>query len=243
MTIVKNKVKTQVRKSLSFLMGLVLAGCAQSRPLLRRDEIKQPNAGIQVLLMEPDVAVREITAAGLAELKADWTLAARGHVTSALRGELRKRNADLVLYKPPSGDPGKLQIHTQTIKLLEAVGTAILVHKLMSGRELPTKKGKFDWSLGSIVQVLREDHHADYALSLWIRDSHASLGRVAMMAATVNLIGVIMPGGNQVAIATLVDLRSGDIVWFNLYTNPGGDLRNGQAASKAVHDLLKDFPL
>ena len=48
--------------------------------------------------------------------------------------------------------------------LREAVGETILIHKYLPGYQLPTKVGRFDWTLGDHVKALREQHGADYAL-------------------------------------------------------------------------------
>ncbi len=52
-----------------------------------------------------------------------------------------------------------------------------------------------------------------------------------------------MPGGQQVGFASLVDLETGDIVWFNRLVSGVGDLRTAEPARAAVDDLLADFPL
>jgi hypothetical protein len=122
------------------------------------------------------------------------------------------------------------------------VGGAILIHKY-SGQllALPTKIDKFDWSLGEGVNILREDFGADYGLFIFWRDSYASPGRVAMMVGMAAL-GVVAPGGRQIGFASLVDLRSGEIVWFNFQVRGTGDLRGEETALSSVQSLLTDFP-
>jgi len=50
-------------------------------------------------------------------------------------------------------------------------------------------------------------------------------------------------GGRQVAVATLVDLRTGQVVWFNLMARQTGDLRTPQGTADTVDELLEDLPL
>jgi hypothetical protein len=58
------------------------------------------------------------------------------------------------------------------------------------------------------------------------------------------LAGVGVSGGTQNAFASLVDLRTGNIVWFNELTSLAGqDLRDGSGAVAFTTDLLKDAPL
>ncbi len=56
-------------------------------------------------------------------------------------------------------------------------------------------------------------------------------------------MGVGLQGGMQVGFASLVDLQTGDVVWFNRLVNQAGDLRTVEPARKAVDELLTDFPL
>ena len=57
------------------------------------------------------------------------------------------------------------------------------------------------------------------------------------------ILGVGITGGQQVAFASLVDLNTGNIVWFNLLQSSSGDLRTPDASRKVIASLLKDIPL
>jgi hypothetical protein len=54
------------------------------------------------------------------------------------------------------------------------------------------------------------------------------------------LLGVGVPGGAQVGFASVVDLRTGDIVWFHRLVRPHGDLRTPDAAGETVKALVSD---
>jgi hypothetical protein len=192
--------------------------------------------------MAPDIELHELTVGGLLEPKAEWTAAARGHVANALATELRSRDATLVEYRPPVDDRAREHAHEQLIKLNDAVSGAVLVHQYVPRFKLPTKNDRFDWSLGPQVRILRDEYGADYALFIYLRDSYASAGRAVLVVGAA-LLGVAMPSGRQVGIASLVDLRTGDVVWFNRVLDPGGDLRTPEPAQRAVKKLLGDCPL
>jgi hypothetical protein len=49
-----------------------------------------------------------------------------------------------------------------------------------------------------------------------------------------------VPGGSQVGFASVVDLKTGDIVWFNRLIRPQGDLRTPAAAAETVKALVSD---
>ena len=221
---------------------LLLTGCAQTSHLKQTDVpvTLPPNA--KILLMAPDIQLFEITAGGMQEPKADWTAAAMQHVQSSLDKQLKRRNDAIVPYKAPVEDPEAEMAHQQITKLHETVGNTILVHKYIPALNLPTKKDKMDYSLGEGVQRLKENQAADAALFIFMRDSYASAGRVAVIAAAA-VLGVAVQGGVQLGFASLVDLETGDIIWFNRIARGYGDLRTPEPAHEAVTQLLEGIPL
>jgi hypothetical protein len=90
---------------------------------------------------------------------------------------------------------------------------------------------------------LRKVTGADYALFTYIRDSYASGGRKALRIAGLLLLGGDVGGGTQVGVTTLVDLRTGQVVWFNYLARQTGDLRDEAGARKTVEDMLRGLPL
>jgi hypothetical protein len=107
---------------------------------------------------------------------------------------------------------------------------------------LPTKAERFDWTLGTDVRQLKDEFAADYALFVYMRDSYASSGRVAVIVIGA-LLGATVSGGVQVGFSSLVDLRTGEVVWFNRLVSGTGDLRTPVPARRAVEILLADLPL
>jgi hypothetical protein len=224
------------------LVGL-LGGCAPPSTALLRDRTWQRPAGAARLVIMPvDIQLSELTAGGLLEAKAEWTERGREHVAVALERHLQARGVTLVPYTAPGAGAGDEAAEAQLMKLHDAVGGAILVHKYVPVLFLPTKENRFDWTLGTSVRSVQARTGADYALFVFLRDSYASAGRVALMVGAA-LVGVGVPGGQQVGVASLVDLRSGDILWFNRLVSPAGDLRTPEPAAKAVQSLLIELPL
>lgn len=233
-------------KKLSVLLfvPLLLEGCTQTRTLLKEPEAI-PHAGTaRVLLMPMDIELAELTAGGLRGPKADWTEAARTYLTQAVEEELSVRGDLLVRYQPPTEDPEKAHRHHQLIKLHNAVGNEIIRAKFGSNYELPTKRGKFDWTLGRGANVLGEDYGADYALFIFVRDSYATTERKVLSLILTGLyLFPVTPGSRQVAFASLVNLRDGDIEWINRLVSPTGDLRDQRSAQKTASELLAKLPL
>ena len=130
----------------------------------------------------------------------------------------------------------------QLLRLHEAVGQSIMMFNY-GYVSLPTKKGAFDWTLGEGAQVLGETYQADYALFLIGRGDYASGARVAT-AVGLAVLGVGAPIGGQQCMASLVDLKTGRVVWANVaITGPNDDMRKPEGAARLVEAVLKDAPL
>jgi hypothetical protein len=99
----------------------------------------------------------------------------------------------------------------------------------------------FDWSLGPGTSVLAEEHDADYGLFVFYRDYQASGGRVAF-AILAAAAGVGVSTGSEGGFASLIDLRTGDVVWFNVVGVGAGELRDPEGAAAAVHELFSGIP-
>lgn len=80
-----------------------------------------------------------------------------------------------------------------------------------------------------------------YGLFLVARDSFTSTGRVAVQALSFMgcAVGICIPvqGGQQLAHVALVDLQTGQIVWFNQMTSSVGDIREADGAMRAAVSL------
>jgi len=220
---------------------LICIGCATTSYKANPPPPNLPQ-NARVLLMPLDVQLFELTAGGLQEPKADWTAAAENHVHKALESVLAQKKDTVVPYEPPQDNPEKARINEQLMKLHEAVGQSIMIHTYYPGYNLPTKKDQFDWSLGGGIQRINERYDAHCALFIFIRDSYASPGRKAAMVLGA-LAGINISGGLQTGFASLVDLQTGNILWFGRLFRPTGDLRTPEPAYEAVSQLLFGIPL
>jgi hypothetical protein len=195
----------------------------------------------RIVIMPVDVELSELTAAGLAVPKADWTETAHGHVVKALTAAMKDRTATVVSDASGTRTAALDHKQLQLVKLHGAVGRSISIHQYLPNAKLPTKKDGFDWTLGPDARVLKQAYDADFALFIFMRDSYSSSGRVAVIIFAA-LFGVSVPGGVQLGFASLVDLNTGQIVWFNRLARAEGDLRSAEPAAASIDLLLKDFP-
>ena len=200
--------------------------------------------------------MRRITIAGSVEpagriAQEIGTETARTKLLAALRAQQADRGGNVVILDRRDSLPG---VSAETIAELErlhnAVGNSIALHKYM-GDNLPTKRGKgLDWTLGEQAVALGRKTGMDYALFMHAEDSFASTGRVALQVLGIAgcVVGFCAPnigGAGQFAYASLVDLRTGKVVWFNVVQTGSqiagikmGDLRTDEGAAQMVERLL-----
>lgn len=215
----------------------VLAGCAQTQKVATIDRLSAVGENPRVLLMEPDITINLMTASGLSEPQAEWTRSARGNFLTAVDAFGKTRKVEIVRM------PEDVVLNDTELayeRLHAAVGTTILIN-YYGQLKLPTKAGGFDWSLGSGVGAIKEKYGADYALFSHYRDTNASGGRMAM-AVLFAAAGVGLQTGGQGGFASLVDLTTGDVVWFNFVPAGTGDLRSPNGAQAVVRQLFSGLP-
>ncbi len=75
-----------------------------------------------------------------------------------------------------------------------------------------------------------------------VGDRFASTGGVATIIFALLLTGGRMQGGVQLGFSSLVDLNTGEVVWFNRLIRGAGDLRTPAGANETVGVLLSNFP-
>lgn len=219
---------------------LVLAACVQTS-FYTSPNLQQGADNRRIVVMPLDVELSELSAGGLPVPKADWTDAAETHITTAVSDFMAEREAQTITAPPLADTAQPNETELQLLKLHGAVGNSILVHQYQGPYTLPTKTGEFNWTLGAKAKALKDNYDADYALFVYVRDSYSSGGRRVVQFVGL-LFGVGIPGGQQVGFASLVDLNTGQIVWFNRLQRGEGDLRTADAAKESVGLLLKDFP-
>jgi len=208
----------------------------------RRSPAAAKLADARVVLFPPSVSVYEIGAGGQAALRQEWSDAATGFVVSALDAALAAGRVSVIKYQPPEVAERRAT-HLQVTKVHALVAQTITRHEYGGDKlALPSMAGRFDWSVGPGADVIRQDNgDADYALFVEFIEGHSSGGRVAMNVAAAVLGGRIVHG-MQTGIASLVDLRTGDVVWFHRNRESSGDLRTSDGARKAVGALLRALP-
>ena len=239
MKYIKNFSASFYKISILFVLyfGFLSSGFSQSKNLaLNFAGLKSQT---NILMMPIDIELSEISLGGVMEPKTDWTNTAGKLIAS----NVSKRQSVFGVNFIDLVDDGQNDDVNDINALHAAIAQSIGLHHFgAGGNALPTKDGHLDWSLGQVVQGLKGKTNADYALFLWVRDTYSSSERkVATIA--LALLGKSLPSGLQVAYSSLVDLKTGQVVWFNLIKKPDGDLRSPEGASITLDNLLSNFPI
>jgi len=210
---------------------LLLSGCVVQN-VATNDGFTALENQSRILLMPPDIKYYRVTASGITEPNADWTQSARTQFDSAFQ-KFEEINALEVIEASPEE---LSDIAVEYDKLHSAVGNTILINHF-GMTKLPAKDGAFDWSLGQGVSDLLAMNNERYALFVHYRDYQASGGRVGV-AIFASLLGATVYTGHQAGFASLVDLNTGEVVWFNHVPLARGDMRSEKGAGQLVDQLF-----
>ena len=226
------------------------AGCVQTRQYADV-QFTPPQGDYRLLVMRPDVTVNSVTTGGMNEPRADWTEQARTNIIAALAAQQLQRGGKVKILARRNELPGVSEEAVADLERLHsAVGNSIALHKYL-GAYLPTKSRRgLDYTLGEEAVALGRKTGYDYALFMFAEDSIVSGGRVALQVLGVAgcFVGFCAPnigGGGQFAYASLVDLKTGEVVWFNVAQAGSqiagikmGDIRTPQGSAQLVERLL-----
>lgn len=218
-----------------FIIAVAVSGCSITQ--VATQGFSEIPDDARIAIVRPDIKYYRVTAGGVPEPAPDWTEAARQQFDAALADYVSQNRMNISSPKEEDIDDQLFEF----TRLHTAVGTTIQSNHF-GLTKMPTKRiGKsrdyrFDWSLGEGMSDLGLD--ADYALFIYYRDYQASGGRVAMaiLGAALN---VALYVGHQGGFASLVDLQTGKVVWYNNVAASTGDLRTDTGAEKVVGQLFE----
>lgn len=236
--------------ALTLLGSASLAACVQTRQFADV-EFKPPEGDYKLLVLRPDVTVGSLTTGGMVEPRAEWTEEARSNIIAALQAQQGARGGNVTVIDRRDQLAGVPDQELADLERLNFVVDESIVQHEYLGDTLPTKRHHgLDWTLGSDAVRLGQKTGYDYALFLHAEDQVASTGRIALgvLGLAGCIVGFCAPnvgGAEQLDYASLVDLRTGQVVWFNVVDAasqvPGikfGDLRSPQGAAQMVERLL-----
>jgi len=240
----------QKSRAFAIAASVALSACVQMRQYADA-EFTPPEGDYKLLVLRPDVTVGSLTTGGMVEPRADWTDQALTNIIAALRSQQAARGGNVTVIEHRNALHGVTEQELADVERLNfVVDESIVEHKYL-GDYLPTKRGRgLDWTLGTDAVKIGQKTGYDYALFLHAEDQVASTGRIALgvLGLAGCVVGFCAPnigGAEQLDYASLVDLKTGQVVWFNVVDAasqvPGikfGDLRTPEGAAQMVDRLL-----
>lgn len=233
--------KAALKPATVLLWLALISGCTTTYDTLARPDHRPLQAPYRILLMPVHARVGEATARMDFVPNAEWEEAARVHLMDAVHRHQSDRGADVTVLDPARlGDAEQQRIH-QLLLLHGAVGRSILQHRIM-GQKLATKRHPIDWSLGGAAVEIGALTGLEQALFVFVHDAFGTTGFKTVQAAALSvcIVGpcVLLLGPMQVAFVSLVDLQTGDLLWFNRVEAMFGDVRTAEGAETLVGKLL-----
>lgn len=225
-----------MRYGAMFAALLMLGACSTTSTKVATAPFDKPPSGSTILLMKPDITLAALTASGVGEPRADWMASASQNLTTEAAEFAQSKGLQIKVFDPAATENPRI---LQVIKLNTAVSQSIMAHGY--AMKLPSKT-TFDWTLGDGAISLADQQGASYALFVTGSGTYSTAGRM-LMTLLVAAAGVGIPGGNQTVFASLVELKTGRVVWTNAVLAGPNDMRKPEGADALAKALFKDAPL
>ena len=223
-----------------------LTGCATTQKArinraVVENEKQEQKLPKKFILLPIDVTVSEISAGGIVEEVPDWSAAATTNIHNALNTFFQEEKGMTLLPTPSLSEEEQALIEEHVALYDVAAGTSLAL-KYQGGQAWEEKNKRFDYTLGDGLRFLKKKTDADAALIIIGLDQISSSGRKAAMVAAA-LFGVAVPGGISFITAGVVDLNTGDILWFNHnFAVASHDLRDKKDATAMLYKMLLEYP-
>lgn len=240
-------IRSRNAAALAFVL-LLTAACAAPNAGTHTSLKQTPERPLprKVLLLPTDIRVHEISVGGVVEKVDAWSEEASAHVLA----DLRERTHDRSLFEladPPGLGTEDRALLEQHAALYEAVAGSAFLAQASPIQAWRARWLEFDYTLGPGLAGLAERTGLDAALVVIGTDHISSAGRkAAMVMGTVlaALAGVVIApqGGIAFLSVGVVDLRTGDLLWFDTEQSGSVNLRDKQAVKAMLDRMFATYP-
>jgi hypothetical protein len=228
---------------------VLLAACATpKKSALHESLAKSPDQTLprKVLLLPVDIRLHEVSTGGVTEKVDEWSNTASTRAAQCVREEANSRHLFEIVEGPPLSPEDKAALD-QYIALYDVVAGSAYVASHSVYPAWTERAKTFDYTLGPGLKDLAEHTGIDAALLVSGSDYISSSGRRAAMAMGA-LLGaftgvVVMPAGGISFISVgVIDLRSGNVIWFGTDQSGGTDFRNEADIRRMLDGLFQTYP-
>lgn len=223
-----------MRRLIAVLALACATACVTARPSPLSPQL--PPGGT-IVVVEPDVKLALLAVNARSIDRPDWSAAAREHLARHARDRIAGGGRNAVTFMRADASPQARQI----LLLHDAVRVSIRTADTADPSP-PTLPRNRAWTLGAGAQALAIGDATHVLLIRCDGDVTSALRGVFVVGAAA--AGVQAPTGITRAAASLVDLRSGDIIWKNsIVARSDQDVRTSEGAHALLHALLDGAPL
>lgn len=194
----------------------------------------------RLVLLPPQVTVKEVAAGGIMERVPEWTRWASDNIREELLVSLGWR-PEFTLLPMPALTAAEQERVEQYLASCMVVGIAAHWATTAGGSAWAHKRSHFDYTLGEGLAFLRERTGADAALLVIAEDYVSSSGRKAARLLGA-LVGLGIPGGQAIVSVGVIDLHNGDLRWLHHSQSGSKDLKDREAVRQMLSEALATLP-
>lgn len=195
----------------------------------------------RLVLLPPDVAVKEISAGGIMDPVPEWTELANANIKAELRAQFADRPEFSLVDAPEFSAEEKARLEDFQASYM-VVGATAHWATTLGGGEWAHKRNHFDYTLGEGLAFVREKTGADAAVMVIGEDHVSSSGRKAAMIVGA-MLGVGIVGGASAILVGVVDLNNGDILWMHFDRSGIKDLKDRESVKAMMTAILATLPV
>ncbi|MFH1199348.1 MAG: hypothetical protein V1650_04245 [Candidatus Omnitrophota bacterium] len=203
-----------------------------------------------VTLMPIEIKFYKLTAGGVQEQMDEWDIQSDMLFESAIMEKIDPSpKVKINKLGENSISPDFKEFLDEENGLYRAIAASVISHTYLEGSIFPNKLKSFDYTLGPDLARFNDFVPTDALLFISGTRTYWTGGRMFLAACGI-LAGAatgvtIIPGGvpDWVSVS-LVDAKTGDIIWFKHMGPPYftvGDLRNAEVVASTVDYLFKDL--
>jgi len=236
------------RNTLLAALVLLLAACATGSSAVHKTVSATPDKPMprKVLLLPVEINVHEISAGGVVEKVNAWSETASSHANAFLRDLARGKGA-FDLIEGPALEPAQKARLDQYIALYEVVAGSAFIAQHSPFEVWQQRAREFDYTLGPGLGPLADATGTDAAMVVIGSDYISSAGRRAamvmgMILGAVSGVVVVPQGGISFVSVGVVDLHTGDLLWFGTEQGQATDLRNEADVRRMLEGLFRTYP-
>ena len=230
--------------------SLTLSACVQTRQYADL-QFTPPQGDYKLIVMRPDVSVGSVTTGGMVEPRADWTETARANLIAALKAQQAGRGGNVLVLERRDALAGGQRRDSCGARAAPRGGRqldrAAQISRRLACRPSAAAGSNIRWVPTRSASARRPAMTMPCSCTPKTGSPRPGGSPWACSGWPAAVIGFCAPmgGGGQFAYASLVDLRTGEVVWFNVLQTGSqvagitfGDIRKPEGAAQMVERLL-----